>query len=90
METTLRIGQYLTVDHDIIDISGQIIMEEGQKVVIRQINITPAKWSNVFSMFMPEKINSICLYQIYGCWLLSAFTETKSLTTAYQHSLRKP
>jgi len=74
----LSAGGSLTVDHDIINDAGELVLSEGQKVTIREVDITPSKWSNFFGMFMPEKINWVKLEGIYGIWLLSAFTETKS------------
>jgi hypothetical protein len=52
------VGGSLTVDHDIINDAGELVLCKGQKVIIREVDITPSKWSNFFGMFMPEKIKT--------------------------------
>lgn len=76
----LTVGNTLTVDHDVINDCGEIVLSSGQKVRIKEVDITPSKWSNCFNMFMPERINWIVLEDIYGLWFLSVFTETKNYT----------
>lgn len=75
----LNVGDTLTVDHDIIDISGNIILGKNQKVVVKEINKTPPKFSSVFYVYMPERINSVKLEDYCGVWILSTFKETKNI-----------
>ena len=71
-------GVELTIDHDIIDSSGQVIFLKGLKVRIREVWKTEGKWSNLYSMFVPEVIHGIKLEDISGIWFLSCFSETKN------------
>jgi hypothetical protein len=73
----LKNGDFLTVDHDVINDAGEIVLIKGQKVTISEVDTTLSKWSNFFGMFMPEKINWIKLEEVYGMWFLSTFMETK-------------
>jgi len=76
MPTKIESGSILTVNNEIINHSGQTILEAGQKVIVRDVDITPSRWSNVFDMYMPEKLNWVELDGIYGIWSLSTFKET--------------
>ena len=75
----IKAGDSLTINCDIINISGQIILKTGQKVMIREVNKTLAKWSNYFNIYLPEKMNWVKLKGIYGIWSLSIFREQELL-----------
>lgn len=72
-------GDTLTIDNDIIDISGNILFSKGQKVIIREVWKDEARWSNVYDMWMPAKIHGFKLKDHYGLWLTNCFVETKNL-----------
>lgn len=75
----LNIGDTLTVDHDVVDKNGKIILSENQKVIINEINKIPSRFSPVFNIFLPERINSVRLKDQKGAWILSTFKETKDI-----------
>ncbi|MFW5847450.1 MAG: hypothetical protein ACOCVF_00830 [bacterium] len=75
----IKIGDKLTVDHDVIDISGNIILKKNQKVTIKKINRIPPNFSNIFKIYLPERINSIKVNEHEGTWVLSTFKETKNM-----------
>lgn len=79
-EFTISEGVELTVDHETITSSGHIHFKKGQKVIVREVWKTEAKWSNYYNMWMPEVIHGVKLEGEYGIYFMSLFTETKSTT----------
>ncbi len=75
----IKKGSILTISGDIFDIGGWIIFTNGQKVKIKEVLKTPARWSNFFNMYMPERIDGIKLNGHYGIWFLNTFEETKNI-----------
>lgn len=75
----VKAGIELTVDHDIIDGSGHIIFNKGQKVKIREVWKDEARWSNIYNIWIPEIIRGFKLEDHYGLWLLDCFEETINL-----------
>lgn len=79
LQKILKTGNSLTIAHDIVDISGCIVLEANQKVSIREVGLRPAGWSSFYSMYIPEKYIWVKLEDIYGIWKFSTFVETRSL-----------
>ena len=75
----MNIGDELTIAHDIINESGQITFKKGQKVIVREVWKDDPHWSNVFNMWIPEKIHGVKLTNHYGIMFLSCFEETKNM-----------
>ncbi len=75
----IKKGIKLTVVGDIIDIGGYTIFTKGQRVKVKEVLKTPAKWSNAFNMYMPERIDGFKLVDHYGIWFVDTFEETKHL-----------
>jgi len=70
-------GVELTIDHDTVMSSGNNHFKKGQKVKVREVWKTEAKWSNFYNMWVPEKVHGVKLENEYGIYFLSLFTETK-------------
>ena len=75
---SMNIGDQLTIAHDLITEGGQITFKKGQKVIINSIEKDDAKWSNMYGMWMPERIWGIKLEGHYGIYFLNAFKETQN------------
>lgn len=78
-------GDTLTVNGDIINIGGYLIMAKGTKVVIDHFEITPAFYSARSWMDIPARLNGIKLVGQSGYYASSTFEEQQSLTTTFSN-----
>ena len=74
----MNVGEELTIDHDIINDSGQITFTKGQKVIIREIWKDDGHWTKGFGHWVDTKIHGVKLEDHYGIMFLSCFKETKN------------
>lgn len=75
----MKAGDELTIAGDIIDISGRIIFNKGDKVKIHEVMKYAAHWSNFYNIWYDEEIWGIKLEGHYGTWFLNCFEETINL-----------
>lgn len=76
MNRKINIGDILTVAHEIIDITGGIILSENQKVVVRDLLKTEAHWSKICpDIWVEEEVHAVYLEDTYGIWKLTTFKE---------------
>jgi len=75
----IKVGNILTIDHEIFSISGQIILAENEKVEVRELWISKGYWSRLCpDIWIPEKLNGIMLVGKYGIWKPEVFKELKT------------
>lgn len=69
----IEIGQELTIANQMIGENGAIKYEIGQKVIVRDIDISPEYFSN--SRYIPETVNFIKIEKDTGLFTQQAFIE---------------
>jgi hypothetical protein len=74
------IGGVLTVNREIISLSGRIIFELGDKVKVDETEKKGAFWGKMSGTYYPEEITGIKIYNVYGFWPLELFKETSKHT----------
>ncbi len=74
------IGDILTVNCDVIDISGCIIFRCNQKVEVDEVLKKEPFWGKMSGVYYPEEITGIKLVNTYGIWSLKTFKETSNNT----------
>ena len=72
----LSVGTKLTVDNDIVSVSGTISFRKGDIVTIREIVSHVIKHASVYGC-EAKSISGVKLEGKYGIYFLSMFTETK-------------
>lgn len=73
-------GDTLTIDGTIISISGFIIHEPGEKVVVEEAFYTKGYWSRLCpDIYVTPKLSHVKLVGESCHYLLSTFVETKNL-----------
>ncbi len=73
----IEVGSELTSKYEIFDIGGKVILDEGQKVIVREVEYTGGYWSRLCpDIYIPVTPQMVKLVGIYGSWKLSSFIET--------------
>ncbi len=76
----VNIGDILTVDHEIINICGEILLAENQKVEVRDLFINDGHWSRLCpDIWIPPKLLGVIIVGEYGIFLPQVFKELKDL-----------
>ena len=78
-EKVFKKGMKLTVVGHIVDIGGNTIFADGQKVTIKEVLKNAGRWSNFFGIYYPEKITGFKLNCTYGIWSTKTFKETLNI-----------
>lgn len=77
----IKIGDELTVAHDIIGISGAVHISKGQKVKVRKIDKREGFWGKISGDWYPEEILFIGLDGLEGVvFLPTVFKEIKQIS----------
>lgn len=72
----IKAGDILTVRCEVITLSGLILLQEGDKVVVRDVVIEPAHYSNLCpDLWIPPRLRGVFLEDREGVWLPSTFYE---------------
>jgi len=71
----IKIGQTVLINNDIINHSGEIILEKGQTVTISGIDIKKGFWGKNSGIWYPDKITGIRIKEQYGIWSLNCFEQ---------------
>ena len=73
----MKAGDTLTVRCEVFSIGGQILMQVGDKVKVRDVEIEPARYSNLYpDIWYPPKLRGVLLEDRQGVWLPSTFYES--------------
>ncbi len=70
---SITAGCELTLNSDIINISGKIIFKKGHKVVVREVLKSGGYWGKMSGYWIDERIDGVKLEGRYGIWSLSTF-----------------
>jgi len=71
----IKVGDNLIIDKEIINLSGMVIFNKGQKVEVREVVKDEGFYSRWNGEWIPEKIIGVKLLGFYGIWFLSCFKE---------------
>ena len=72
----MKAGDILHVRCEVISIGGLILMEEGDKVVVRDVEIEEGHYSRLCpDIWYPPRLRGIFLEDRQGVWLPTAFYE---------------
>ena len=74
---SLKEGDTLTSDGDVVTMGGDLLFEKGEKCIINEILKTPSRYSSTFNLQYAEKVDGFKIEGKYGIWFLNTFTETK-------------
>lgn len=76
----IKKGDKVTADHDVIDISGNIILEKDKEYIARKLTIRKGFWGWSSGMWYPDQLLDISIEGHYGgTFLPQVFKETKYL-----------